>query len=202
MSGDNFQQPDSFAFTPENQVEAEKIIAKYPDGFQASATMPLLDLAQRQHDNWVPQAAMDHIADMLEMPAIRVYEVATFYSMFNMKPIGKHHVQVCTNLPCMLRGSTSIFETCKRVLGVGDGQTTEDGLFTLQHVECLGACVNAPMIQIGDDFYEDLDETSTEEILSVLRAGGSPKPGPQNDRHGSEPAGGLTSLKDLAKEGS
>ncbi|MBT8002884.1 MAG: NADH-quinone oxidoreductase subunit NuoE, partial [Rhodospirillales bacterium] len=180
MSGENFQQPDSFAFTPENQVEAEKIIAKYPDGFQASATMPLLDLAQRQHDNWVPQAAMDHIADMLEMPAIRVYEVATFYSMFNMKPIGKHHVQVCTNLPCMLRGSTSIFETCKRVLGVGDGQTTEDGLFTLQHVECLGACVNAPMIQIGDDFYEDLDETSTEEILSVLRAGGSPKPGPQN----------------------
>jgi NADH-quinone oxidoreductase E subunit len=202
MSGSDIPQPEAFAFTPENLVEAKKIIAKYPDGFQASATMPLLDLAQRQYDNWIPQAAMDHIADLLEMPVIRVYEVATFYTMFNLKPVGKYHVQVCTNLPCMLRGSTSVFDACKKILDVNDGETTEDGVFTLQHVECLGACVNAPMMQINDDYYEDLDQGSTESILNELRAGGTPKTGSQNGRFGSEPSGGLTSLTEFEKEGS
>jgi NADH-quinone oxidoreductase E subunit len=200
MSGSNTQQPEIFAFTPKNLLEAEKIIAKYPDGFQASATMPLLDLAQRQHSNWIPQAAMDHIADLLEMPTIRVYEVATFYTMFNLKPVGKYHLQVCTNLPCMLRGSALVFDSCKRVLEVNDGETTEDGLFTLQHVECLGACVNAPMMQINDDYYEDLDQGSTESILSELRAGRTPKTGSQIGRFGSEPSSGLTSLTEFEKD--
>ena len=134
--------------------------------------MPLLDLAQRQNDGWLSQAAMDVVAEILDMPVIRVYEVATFYTMYNMKPIGKHHVQVCTNLPCWLRGSDTVMSTCKNVLGIGAGETTEDGLFTVNEMECLGACVNAPMMQIGDDYYEDLDADSTESILSVLKAGG------------------------------
>ena len=137
--------------------------------------MPLLDLAQRQNDGWLSQAAMDVVAEILDMPVIRVYEVATFYTMYNMKPIGKHHVQVCTNLPCWLRGSDTVMSTCKNVLGIGAGETTEDGLFTVNEMECLGACVNAPMMQIGDDYYEDLDADSTESILSVLKAGGAPK---------------------------
>ena len=201
MSGNDIQQSQAFKFTPKNLTEAKKIIAKYPDGFQASATLPLLDLAQRQHDNWIPQAAMDHIADLLEMPTIRVYEVATFYTMFNLKPVGKYHVQVCTNLPCMLRGSTLIFDACKNILEVNDGETTEDGCFTLQHVECLGACVNAPMMQINDDYYEDLDQASTESILNELRAGRKPKTGSYNGRFGSEPSGGLTSLTTFENEG-
>jgi NADH-quinone oxidoreductase E subunit len=190
-------QPDSFAFTPENRAKAEAIIAKYPKGRQASAVMPLLDLAQRQYGGWLPRAAMDHIADILAMPRIRVYEVATFYTMYNLTPVGKHHVQVCTNLPCWLRGSDAIVETCRKTLGIGFGETTEDGLFTLSEVECLGACVNAPMMQIGDDYYEDLDPESTRAVLSALREGRTPKPGPQNGRRSCEPQHGLTTLKSL-----
>ena len=197
MTNQNTQQPESFAFTHENLEQAKVILAKYPEGRQASAVMPLLDLAQRQNGGWIPQPAMDVIADMLDMPVIRVYEVATFYTMYNLHPIGKHHVQVCTNLPCWLRGSDDVMKTCKKVLGIGAGQTTDDGLFTVNEMECLGACVNAPMMQIGDDYYEDLDTDSTELILSVLKAGRAPKPGSQIGRKSCEPMGGLTSLTEL-----
>ncbi len=197
MTEQTFQQPDSFAFTPENLERAKAIIAKYPEGRQASAVMPLLDIAQRQNDGWVSQPAMDVIAELLEMPVIRVYEVATFYTMYNLQPIGKHHVQVCTNLPCWLRGSDTVMATCKKVLGIGAGETTEDGMFTVNEMECLGACVNAPMMQIDDDYYEDLDADSTESILSVLKAGGTPKTGSQIGRKSCEPSSGLTSLTEL-----
>lgn len=190
-------QPAHFKFTSENLKAAQAIIAKYPDGRQQSAVMPLLDLAQRQNDGWVPRVAMDYIAELLDMAAIRVYEVATFYTMYNLAPIGKHHVQVCTNLPCWLRGSDDVMAACKKNLGVGNGETTEDGLFTLLEVECLGACVNAPMMQINDDYYEDLDAEATESILNTLRAGGKPKTGSQSGRHTCEPAGGLTSLTEF-----
>jgi len=197
MSGqpEMIEQPESFAFTAENAGKAKAMIAKYPDGWQASAVMPLLDLAQRQHDGWLPRAAMDTVADMLDMPPIRVYEVATFYTMYNLKPVGKHHVQVCTNLPCWLRGSDGVVGACRKSLGIGFGETTEDGMFTLSEVECLGACVNAPMMQVDDDYYEDLDSDSTEAILKKLKAGEPQKPGSQTGRHTSEPAAGLTTLK-------
>jgi NADH-quinone oxidoreductase E subunit len=190
----DFQQPKCFAFTSDNHKRAKALIRNYPEGWQASAVMPLLDLAQRQHENWLPKAAMDAVAEMLNMPPIRVYEVATFYTMYNLAPIGKHHVQVCTNVPCMLRGSDSIVAACKTYLDVDFGETTKDGLFTLSEVECLGACVNAPMIQIDDDFYEDLEAHSTVAVLSKLRVGQEPPPGSQNGRRSCEPIGGLTSL--------
>ena len=196
MTTANTEQPLSFVFTPENADKAKSIIAKYPAGKQASACMPLLDLAQRQNDGWLPRAAMDHVAEVLGMEPIRVYEVATFYTMYNLKPVGKHHVQVCTNLPCWLRGSDDIATACKRVTGTGFGETSKDGMFTLSEVECLGACVNAPMVQINDDYFEDLTPESAEEILNILRAGGTPKSGSQSGRHTSEPAGGLTSLRE------
>ncbi len=190
----------SFAFSADNAGAVHDILAKYPPNGRRSAVMPLLDLAQRQNDGWLPCAAMDHVAEMLEMPPIRVYEVATFYTMFNLKPVGKHHVQVCTNLPCWLRGSDDVTKACKAELGIGFGESTADGLFTLSEVECLGACVNAPMIQVNDDYYEDLDAATTRSILSQLRDGKTPKPGPQAGRHGSEPAGGLTCLDGKDKD--
>ena len=192
-------QPDNFVFTSENAEAANVEIVKYPEGWQESAVMPLLDLAQRQHDGWLPRAAMDTVAGMLDMPPIRVYEVATFYTMYNLKPVGKYHVQVCTNLPCWLQGSDAVTGACRKFLGIDFGMTTEDGMFTLSEVECLGACVNAPMMQIGDDFYEDLDSGSTEEILESLKAGETPKPGSQTGRHTCEPAGGLTVLQETGK---
>ena len=192
------ENPEDFAFTAENMDAAKAVIAKYPDGWQASAVMPLLDIAQRQNGGHLTQAAMDHIARVLDMPTIRVYEVATFYTMYNHKPIGKHHVQVCTNLPCWLRGSDEIMGTCKKFLGVGNHESTEDGMFTLTEVECLGACVNAPMMQIGDDYYEDLDADSTLAILSELKAGKTPKTGSQIQRFSCEPVTGLTSLEEQA----
>ena len=145
------EQPSSFSFTPENLDKANWHIAKYPEGRQQSAVMPLLDLAQRQNGGWIPQAAIEVIADMLDMASIRVYEVATFYTMYNLSPVGEHFVQVCTNLPCWLRGSDQVMEACKKVTGCSNGETSEDGKFTVLEVECLGACVNAPMMQIGDD---------------------------------------------------
>ncbi len=187
---------DAFAFSPANAKLAKVHIAKYPDGRQASAVMPLLDLAQRQNEGWLTKEAMGFVAGMLNMPVIRVYEVATFYTMYNLKPVGRHHVEVCTNVPCWLRGCDAVVDTCRRVLGIDIGETSEDGMFTLSEVECQGACVNAPMMKIGDDFYEDLDSESTESILALLKNGGVPRPGPQNGRKGCEPAGGLTTLKD------
>jgi len=182
-------QPDSFEFNKDILVEANKIIARYPEGRQASAVMPLLDLAQRQNGGWLPRAAMDHVADILGMPKIRVYEVATFYTMYNLQPVGEHVVQVCTTTPCALRGAEKVLDTIKTELGVEPGGTSSDGKFTLLEVECLGACVNAPMIQIDDDYYEDLDEFSTKTVLDSFKKGEKPAPGPQNGRMGSEPKG-------------
>jgi NADH-quinone oxidoreductase E subunit len=189
-------QPETFEFTAKNQKKFKGIFAKYPKGREASAMMPLLDLAQRQHAGWLPRAAMDHIAELLNMAPIRVYEVATFYTMYNLAPVGENHLQVCTNLPCWLRGSDKIMGLCKKKLGIEVGETTADGKFTLSEVECLCACVNAPMMQINDDFYEDLDEASTTAILDSLKSGVTPTPGPQNSRKGGEPEGGATTLKD------
>lgn len=186
----------SFAFTPENLEKAKKIIAKYPAGRQQSAVMPLLDLAQRQV-GWTSIAVIEAIADMLEMAPIRVQEVVTFYTMYNQKPVGKHHVQVCTNICCLLRGSDGVGQTAKEVLGVEWGETTEDGLFTLSEVECLGACVNAPMMQINDDYYEDLTADSTKAVLEALKRGDTPAPGPQGGRQFSAPEGGPTTLGEL-----
>jgi NADH-quinone oxidoreductase subunit E len=193
-------EPDSFAFTPEYLEKAKAFIAKYPKGRQQSAVMPLLDLAQRQ-DGWVSRAAMEVIADMLEMAPIRVEEVATFYTMYNRKPVGKFHVQVCTNLPCMLRGSDDVVAAARDALGVDFGDMTQDGLFTLSEVECLGACVNAPMMQINDDYYEDLTAETTKAVLEAFKRGETPKPGPQNGRQFSCPAGGPTSLTELKFQG-
>ena len=184
---ETFEQPDTFSFTRENMDKAEAAIAKYPEGRQASAVMPLLDLAQRQNDGWLPRAAMDHVAGLLDMPPIRVYEVATFYTMYNLKPVGRHHVQICTNLSCWLRGSDDVVHACRDATGAAPGETSEDGLFTVTETECLGACVNAPMMQINDDFYEDLDAGTTQAILTMLKNGDKPTPGPQNDRKGCEP---------------
>lgn len=199
MSNHSYE-PESFAFTPEYLEKAKAFIAKYPAGRQQSAVMPLLDLAQRQ-EGWVSRAAMEVIAEMLDMAPIRVEEVATFYTMYNRKPVGKFHVQVCTNLPCMLRGSDDVVAAAKQALGVDFGDMTADGLFTLSEVECLGACVNAPMMQINDDYFEDLTAESTKAVLDALKRGETPKPGPQNGRQFSCPAGGPTSLTELKFEG-
>ena len=194
-------QPDSFAFTAENLEKAKEIISKYPDRRQASAVMPLLDLAQRQHQNWLPQTAMNAVAEMLDMPRIRVYEVATFYTMYNLAPVGEHFVQVCTTTPCWLRGSDNVVSACKKKLGIGLGETTADGKFTVVEVECLGACVNAPLMQINDYYYEDLTAESTEAVLNSLANGQKPKAGPQNSRHASEPAHGPTTLHEFMGDG-
>jgi NADH-quinone oxidoreductase subunit E len=194
---DDFQ-PASFAFNEASLAEAKKHIAKYPKGRQASAVMPLLWIAQYQ-EGWVSRAAMDVIAGMLDMAAIRVYEVATFYTMYNLKPVGKHLIQVCRTTPCWLRGSDGLTELCKKKLGIGMKETSADGKFTLMEVECLGACVNAPMVQINDDFYEDLTPETLSKLLDELAAGRKPTVGPQVDRLNSAPVGGMTTLKDLPK---
>ena len=187
-----------FAFTADNMARAKQIIAKYPAGRQASALIPLLDIAQRQHDNWLPRSAMDYVGDMLEMPPIRVYEVATFYTMFNLAPVGRHFIQVCRTTPCWLRGSDGITKTCRDKLGVELGETTPDGKFTLKEVECLGACVNAPMVQINDDYYEDLTPESMARLIDDLAAGRKPSVGSQSGRQGSCAQGGATTLKEKA----
>ena len=191
---------DSFTFTPENKALADKFIAKYPAGRQASAVLPLLDLAQRQMGGWLPRAAMDHVAETLEMAPIRVYEVATFYSMFNLKPVGRHLIQICRTTPCWLRGADQLTEACKAKLGIGLKETTADGKFTLTEVECLGACANAPMVQINDDCYEDLDAAKMESLLEALARGEKPKVGSQIGRQGSAPEGGPTTLLEFAEK--
>ncbi len=184
-----------FTLTEDNLKAAKGFIARYPEGRQQSAVMPILDLAQRQNGGWLSDAAIAHVADLLVMPRIQVQEVASFYSMYHLKPVGKHVVGVCTTTPCWLRGSADILATCRETLGVNVGETTEDGLFTLIEVECLGACCNAPMLQINDDYYEDLDEDSTRNLFESLRRGETPKPGSQTGRRSSEPASGLTTLQ-------
>ncbi len=192
-------QPDSFEFSAENLAKAKQIIARYPEGRQASAIMPLLDMAQRQ-SGWLPRAAIICVAEMIGVAHIRAYEVATFYTMYNLAPVGEHLVQVCTTTPCWLRGSADIVTACEKHLGIKLGETTADGRVTLREVECLGACVNAPLMQVGDDYYEDLDGASTVKILEDLQAGRKPKPGSQTGRQTSAPAPGLTTLKDSAPD--
>ncbi len=184
----NAKQPKTFAFTPANLEKAKWFIAKYPKNREASAVIPLLQLAQAQHDNWLPVAAMDVVAEMLEMPPVRVYEVASFYTMFNRAPVGKFLLQVCTTTPCWLRGSDDIKHVCKSKLGISDGETSKDGMFSMMEVECLGACVNAPMVQINDDYYEDLTGDSFAQICDELAAGKTPSIGSQTGRQGSHPA--------------
>ena len=180
-------QPENFNFTKENIKIINKIFLKYPEGKKASSLLPLLDLAQRQNDNWLPKAAMSEIARMLNLPMIKVMEVATFYTMYNLYPVGKNLLQVCTTTPCWLRGSDDIVSVCKNKLGINFGETTKDNKFTLLEVECLGACSNAPMVQINDDFYEDLDKESIKNIIEDLKKDKQPKIGPQSNRKGSEP---------------
>lgn len=190
-----------FEFNAENQKKIAQILKKYPETQKQSAVLPLLDLAQRQNDNWVSTAAMDRIAEILEMPKIRVYEVATFYTMFNKEPVGQFHIQLCQTTPCWLCGSDKLVDLIERKLGISAGETTDDGLFTLTKVECLGACVNAPMVQINDDFFEDLNEERLEAILADLKAGKKIQMGSQLNRSGSCAVTGPTSLKDHVPQG-
>ena len=194
-----------FAWTPANAIEAAKIIARYPAGRQRSAIMPLLFLAQRQVGEetgtagWLPIPVIEYLAAQLDMPFIRAYEVATFYTMYNLAPVGRYHVQVCGTTPCMLRGSDDVFAACKNK-GLAKGKTTPDGLFTLTEVECMGNCASAPMVQINDDNYEDLDYERMMGILNALEAGETPKPGTQEPgRHSSEPVGGPTTLVEMVE---
>ena len=187
-------QPEEFAFSEENEAEIKRIVAKYPKGRQASAVMPLLDLAQRQHNNWIPMKAIELIAQKLDMAEIRVLEVATFYTMFNLKPVGKYFLQACTTTPCWLRGSDEMMRAIKDRYNISSGQTSACGRFSLLEVECLGACVNAPILQVNDDFYEDLDYQTTNQLLDSLEADEPLPVGSVLGRSGSEAVGGATTL--------
>jgi NADH-quinone oxidoreductase subunit E len=197
---------EAFSFDAESQVLVDAAIAKYPAGKQASAVLPLLDIAQRQMGRttgsaWVSVPAMDEIGRVLEMPPIRVYEVATFYFMFNMKPIGRHHLQVCGTTPCWLRGSDAVAQACRDVTGIkGFGETSADGLFTLTEVECLGACMNAPILQVDDDYYEDMNAERVVALLEALKRGERPIPGSTIGRQTSAPEGGPTTLTTIPAE--
>ena len=211
---DRYLEPDTpelrarwsgFAWTKENAAKAKEIVARYPAGRQRSAVMPLLDLAQRQvgaetdTQGWLPIPVMEYVAQYLDMPVIRVVEVATFYFMYNLVPVGKFHVQVCGTTPCMLRGSDAIMAACKQ-RGMEKGHTTADGLWTLTEVECMGNCASAPMVQINDDNYEDLTAERLDAVLDALAAGKTPKAGTQEPgRHTVEPVGGPTTLKQMVK---
>ena len=192
----------AFAWTPANAAEAASIIARYPPGRQASAIMPLLFLAQAQvgaettTQGWLPVPVIEFLAAQLGMPFMRAYEVATFYTMYNLAPVGRYHVQVCGTTPCLLRGSDDVLSACANK-GLAKGKTTPDGLFTLTEVECLGACANAPMVQINDDNFEDLNYETMAAILDALAAGEAVTPGPQIDRQVSCPEGGPTTLVEM-----
>ena len=179
---------NSFKFSKKNISVVSEILKKYPKGQSASAVMPLLDLAMRQCNGWIPEAAMKEVGKIINIPFIKVYEVATFYSMYNLKPVGKYFIQFCTTTPCWLRGSDDLLETCKKFLNIEVGQTTNDGMFTLKEVECLGACVNAPMAQINDDYYEDLNNESLLKLLNDLKNDKKVKIGTQvKGKYGGEP---------------
>ena len=191
-------QPKDFAFTAENAAWAKTVIARYPEGRQQSAIIPLLWRAQEQHHGWLPEAAIRHVSEMLGMAHIRALEVATFYTMFLLEPVGKKaHVQVCGTTPCMLRGSQALIDVCKRRIHHDPHHVSADGDFSWEEVECLGACVNAPMVQIWKDTYEDLTPELMERVLDGFAKGTPPKPGPQIDRQLSAPVGGPTTLKSV-----
>lgn len=190
-------QPESFAFTPENLAWARREITKYPPGRQASAAIAILWRAQEQNEGWVSEAAIRAVADLLDMPHIRMLEIATFYTMFQLQPVGKKaHIQVCGTTPCRLRGAAGLIELCRSRIHHEPFQLSADGAFSWEEVECLGACVNAPMVMIWKDTYEDLTSETFERVLDGFAAGNPPKPGPQNGRQFSAPAGGPTTLKE------
>ncbi|WP_025899022.1 NADH-quinone oxidoreductase subunit NuoE [Sneathiella glossodoripedis] len=184
----------AFEFTPENVEKAKVFIAKYPEGRQQSAVMPLLDLAQRQNENWLSKEAIEYVGKFLDVPYMRVLEVASFYTMYNLKPVGKYFLQLCRTTPCWLRGCDDLVKVCESKLGIHNGETSEDGKFTLLEVECLGACVNAPVVQVNDDFYEDLNADNFEALLDKLAKDEVPPHGPQIERLNSAPEGGQTTL--------
>ena len=188
-------QPTHFAFSAENKQKIKAILAKYPESRKSSAVLPLLDLAQRQHNNWLPTKAIEAVAKICEMPEMRVFEVASFYTMFNLRPVGKYFIQACGTTPCWLRGSDAVMQCIKDKLNIASGETSACGNFTLLEVECLGACVNAPMVQINDDYYEDLDYNSMAKLINQLQQGETPQSGSMAGRQGSEAASGATSLK-------
>jgi NADH-quinone oxidoreductase subunit E len=190
-------QPKEFSFSKDNLVWAKEQVKKYPEGRQASAIIPLMWRAQEQAGGWLPEAAIRYVADLLGLAHIRALEVATFYTMFNLSPVGKFHVQLCGTTPCRLRGADDLEKICRKRIGE-QGELTADGKFSWVEVECLGACVNAPMVQISADYYEDLDAESFGKILDQLAAGKKPKPGPQVKRQLSAPMGGPTTLTDLS----
>ena len=202
-NGAAFEQPASFTLDAESSTAIDMLVTKYPAGKQASAVIPALYVVQSQMKRqtgsaWVPVKAMDAVGARLGMPPIRVYEVATFYFMFNMKPIGTYHLQVCTTTPCWLRGSDAVTDACRQATGIkGWGETSEDGMFTMTEVECLGACVNAPILQVDDDFYEDMDAGKVSQLLAALRRGERPVPGSMTGRQTSAPEGGPTTLTTL-----
>ena len=190
-------QPESFEFNSSSLEAANKIISKYPKGKQQSAVMALLYIAQKQNDNWIPLVAMKYIAKLLDMPYIKVYEVATFYSMFNLSPVGKYFIQVCTTTPCMIRGAGKLVEACKEKISENESEFLPDKNCSWTEVECLGACVTAPMMQINDDYYEDLDKEKTLEILDKILKDEIPKPGSHRGRINNEPENGRKTLMEL-----
>ena len=190
-------QPDTFEFSEKNLEISKKIIDKYPKGKQSSAVMALLYLAQRQNQNWIPLAAMKYIGKILSMPYIKVYEVATFYSMYNLKPVGKYFYQICTTTPCMLRGSNKLVEACKEKISENQNEISNDGNCSWVEVECLGACVNAPMAQINDDYFEDLNKQKLIEIIEQTKKNIKPRAGSYKGRLNSAPNNNRTTLNNL-----
>ena len=187
-------QPETFEFNEKSMEAANKIVSNYPDGSQQSAVMALLYLAQRQHDNWIPLKAMKYIAKFLDMPYIKVYEVATFYSMYNLSPVGKYFFQVCTTTPCMLRGAYDLVKVCKKKISEKENELSKDGKISWMEVECLGACVNAPMMQVNEDYYEDLNDKKLEEIIDTIYQNKTPKPGSYSGRVNTEPVNNRKTL--------
>ena len=190
-------QPKTFEFSEENLIAARKEIKKYPKNKQASAVIALLYLVQKQNENWIPIAGIEYVAKILNMPYIKVYEVTTFYSMFNLAPVGKYFVQVCTTTPCMIRGANKIAEVCKKHISENERELSENKLCSWTEVECLGGCVNAPVVQINDDYYEDLDEIKSEKIIKSLLKDEVPKPGSAKNRKNSAPENGKTTLNEV-----
>ena len=190
------EQPENFEFNSESLAAANAIIKKYPKNKQQSAVMALLYIAQKQNSNWIPLAAMKYIGKYLDMPYIKVYEVATFYTMYNLAPVGKHFIQVCTTTPCMIRGAYKIVEACKEKISKNENELSKDQTCSWMEVECLGACVNAPMMQINNDYYEDLDKEKTIKILNKILNGEKPKPGSYRGRINNEPENNRKTLMD------
>ena len=190
-------QPESFEFSQVNLKEAENITKKYPKDRKASAVLALLYLVQKQHNNWIPLAAIKYVAKFLEIPYIQVYEVATFYSMFNLAPVGKYFVQICTTTPCMIRGSNKVLDVCKKHIAKNQNELSKNKLCSWTEVECLGSCVSAPMMQINQDYFEDLDEKKTEEIIQMLLNDKFPKPGSYRNRKNTAPEKGRTTLLEV-----